>query len=89
MPTLPPKKPKFWEFISIPVALVKLPPNWKSTEDSVMPFDAVYPADPVQVVLQSPAIQSPVEPLTCPITSSLYAGEVVPMPTLPSVNKAE
>src|SRR3989338_443591 len=70
--------------MSIPVARVKDPPSWKSVEDSVIPFEAVYPPTPVQELLQSPAIQRPVEPLTCPTTSSLYVGLVVPTPTLPN-----
>ena len=41
IPTLPPRKPKFWELMSMPVARDNCPPNWKSTVDSVNPLEAV------------------------------------------------
>ncbi len=56
IPTLPPKNPKFWELISIPVAWVSLPPNLTSYPDNVRPLEAVVDS-PVtvagQAVLQS------------------------------------
>ena len=86
IPTLPPKNPKFWEFISIPVALVNLPPSCTSNPDRVKPFEAVVDSKvPLvgQAVLQSdPKQMEPVEERDPTERYEVMEADL-PIPTLP------
>ena len=85
MPTLPPRKPKSWVLMSMPVARDNCPPNWKSTVDSVNPLEAVYAPIPVQEVLHSPLRHRFPLIAALPLADSKEEMLAVPpMPTLPT-----